>query len=102
MKRKYKSSKQRAEDILKLIRERQEPDIWHGFPELIPARPRPCLADDWQTFKKNFVEKYGNEKVQDTGMTHSEFLEYFKTGKREGAKGSRTLAQLLRELNEEE
>ena len=84
-KRTNASMDKRAEDILKLIRERQNRvDIWHGFPERIPAEPRPCSADDWQTFKKNFVDTYGGEKVQATGMTHSEFWDYFQTGYREG------------------
>ena len=74
-------SARRAEDILKLIRKRQ---VWHGFPERKPVENKPLPADDFQTFKKNFVEEYGNEKVKDTGMTDSEFLEYFTTGEREG------------------
>jgi hypothetical protein len=47
-------------------------------------RKAPLSADDFQIFKKNFVEEYGGEKVQDTGMTHSEFLQYLKDGTREG------------------
>ncbi len=74
-------SAQRAEDILKLIRSRS---IWHEFPERKPVENKPLPADDFQTFKKNFVEEYGNEKVKDTGMTDSEFLDYFSTGNREG------------------
>ena len=57
--------------------------IWNKRP---PKQPkyRPCLADDYQRFKKNFVDEYDGEVVQDTGMTHKEFWEYFKNGKREG------------------
>ena len=95
------SMDKRAEDILKLIRERaNHVDIWHGFPERIPAEPRPCSADDWQTFKKNFVDTYGGEKVQATGMTHSEFWDYFQTGNREGeTRAERNLKQLLGEIH---
>ena len=57
--------------------------IWNKRP---PKQPkfRPCLADDYQRFKKYFVSEYDGEVVQDTGMTHKEFWEYFKSGKREG------------------
>jgi len=37
-------------------------------------------ADDWQEFKRKFVEEYGGETVQEDGLTHREFLEYIKTG----------------------
>lgn len=52
----------------------------------LPKEPklRPCLADDFQRFKKHFVEEYDGDVVQDTGMTHKEFKDYFTTGKREG------------------
>lgn len=57
--------------------------IWNSRP---PKQPkyRPCLADDYQRFKKHFVSEYDGEVVQETGMTHKEFWEYFTTGKREG------------------
>lgn len=45
----------------------------------------PLSADDWQEFKRKFVSEYGNEPVQPTGMTHSEFMHYIKSsGDREG------------------
>jgi|TARA_R110000851_G_scaffold332490_1_gene508834 hypothetical protein len=52
----------------------------------LPKEPklRPCLADDFQRFKKHFVKEYDGDVVQDTGMTHKEFKDYFTTGKREG------------------
>ena len=52
----------------------------------LPKQPkyRPCLADDYQRFKKNFVDEYDGEVVQETGMTHKEFWDWFTTGKREG------------------
>lgn len=97
------ASRKRAEDILKLIRARQSVNIWHGFPEREPVSNRPMDNDNWQRFKKNFVDLYGGEKVKETGMTDSEFWEWFKTGKREldkveGAK----LRQLLAELHSNE
>ena len=57
--------------------------IWH---RALPKQPkfRPCLADDYQKFKKHFVEEYDGEVVQETGMTHKEFWDWFKNGKREG------------------
>ena len=97
------ASRKRAEDILKLIRSRQQVNIWHGFPEREPVSNRPMDNDNWQRFKKNFVDLYGGEKVKETGMTDSEFWDWFKTGKREldkveGAK----LRQLLEELHSKE
>jgi len=97
------ASQKRAEDILKLIRSRQQVNIWHGFPEREPVSNRPMDNDNWQRFKKNFVDLYGGEKVKETGMTDSEFWDWFKTGKREldkveGAK----LRQLLEELHSKE
>ena len=92
----------RAEDLLDLIRKRKNdnPNIWHNFPELQPVENRPCTADAWQVFKKNFVEEYGGEKIQATGMTHSEFWEYFRTGRREADEGSK-LRRLLKELHKD-
>lgn len=96
-----KSFKKRADDIIKLIRSRgKNPDIWHGFPEREPVENRPMDADSWQTFKKNFVDLYGGEKVKETGMTDSEFWEWFKTGKRELAESK--LRRLLEELHSNE
>lgn len=95
-----KNSAQRAEDILRLIRERQigekpkyigpdgKPCIPKGRPWIFreyptePERASPS-ADDWQRFKRDFVEEYAGERVQATGMTHSDFFDYFKNGRRE-------------------
>lgn len=76
----------RAQDILKLIRSRAHNG--HVPPIILPPLPTEPeqaspTADDWQRFKKTFVQEYGNEKVQETGMTHSDFFEYFKNGNRE-------------------
>jgi len=77
----YNSLPKRAQDILKLIRSRV------NSPMIPPAPTEPeqasPTADDWQRFKKTFVQEYGNEKVQETGMTHSDFFEYFRSGNRE-------------------
>jgi hypothetical protein len=74
-------SKKRAEEILKLIRSRNPIKIFKEYPTE-PARASPS-SDDWQKFKRDFVEEYGGETVRETGMTHSEFLDYFKNGTRE-------------------
>ena len=58
----------------------------------------PVSKDDWQTFKKNFVEEYGGEKVQSTGMTHSEFLQYLKDGTREGVDPVRSDIKTLKDF----
>lgn len=50
-----------------------------------PIAQAPLKADDWQEFRRKFVETYRDEKIQPTGMTHSEYMEYIKTsGWREG------------------
>ena len=104
------NSAKRAEDILRIIRGRQvtvKPEwetekrygIWHGFPERAPVRNKPMTADAWQTFKKDFIDEYGGEKVKETGLTDSEFLEWFKEGKRELHHEPGKLETLLAELN---
>lgn len=101
-KHKYKSSgkdsKSRAEEILKLIRSREYSAIWHGFPEREPVENRPMDADNWQKFKRDFIEEYGGEPVKETGMTDSEFFDWFKTGKRELEPGKKSLKELILEL----
>jgi hypothetical protein len=106
-------SRQRAEDILKLIRSRQNVKyIGPNGKPYVPTKPwifqqhdtepRPAApsADDWQRFKRDFVEEYGHERVEATGMTHSEFFDYFKNGVREcePPKKSR-LKELLEQLD---
>ena len=65
-------------------------NIWGQYDPIWPPKPpkepafRPCRADDFQVFKKNFVEEWDGDRVQDTGMTHKEFYDWFTTGKREG------------------
>lgn len=91
-----------AKSILDIIRERQgmtpvqraEADNDKEF------KRAPVSADDWQEFKRKFVEEYGSEKVQANGMTHSEFLQYLKDSTREGDeyKQSQKLRDFLRNL----
>ena len=85
------TSKHRAEEILKLIRQRHRENSAEQvrrrieLKDQIPQpRYRKLHADDYQKFKRKFVESVGGEPVQDTGMTHSEFLKYFRDGTREG------------------
>ena len=51
-----------------------------------PKQPyfRPCLQDDFQRFKRDFISEWDGDKVQPTGMTHKEFHDYFTTSRREG------------------
>ena len=56
-----------------------------GIRDIETIAEAPLKADAWQEFKRKFVETYGDEKIQPTGMTHSEYMEYIKTsGWREG------------------
>jgi hypothetical protein len=115
IKRKRNSSAERAEDILRLIRSREKGKrdiytvpIWeekvglwrHGRTQ--PITNRPMTADTWQRFKRDFIAKYDGELVKETGFTDSEFLEWFKTGKRELHKETSKLEALLAELHAHE
>ena len=111
-----RSQAQRAEDILNLIRARgggrkQDPytvPIWkeqtglwrHGKKE--PITNRPMTADSWQRFKRDFISKYNGEDVKETGFTDSEFLEWFKNGKRELHREPSKMEALLAELHAHE
>lgn len=73
-----------AKSILDMIRDRQmgireSKEVDEEETPWCPVSP-----DDWQEFKRKFVEEYGGKKVQDTGMTHQEFLRYMEDGYREG------------------
>ena len=109
------SSVKRAEDILKLIRSRQNTKyIGPNGKPCVPSRPwgifqkhetepKPASpsADDWQKFKRDFVEEYAGEKVQATGMTHSDFFDYFKNGVREcDPPHASPLKKLLKEIGD--
>jgi hypothetical protein len=109
------SSVKRAEDILKLIRSRQntkyigpngKPCVpsrpwWIFQKHLTEPRPASPSADDWQKFKRDFVEEYAGEKVQATGMTHSDFFDYFKNGVREcDPPHESPLKKLLKEIGD--
>jgi hypothetical protein len=112
IKRKRNSSAERAEDILRLM-EKGKRDIYtvpiweekvglwrHGRTQ--PITNRPMTADTWQRFKRDFIAKYDGELVKETGFTDSEFLEWFKTGKRELHKEPSKLEELLAELHAHE
>ena len=113
---KRNSQKDRAEDIIRLIRSRgggrkQDPytvPIWEEknglwrHSKTQPITNRSMTADTWQRFKKDFIAKYGGEEVKETGFTDSEFLEWFKTGKRELHKPMSKLEALVAELHAHE
>ena len=103
----------RARSILDIIRHRQRFKwIFDPVDYAEPGEPeiatRKMSADDWQAFKKRCVSEYGGEKVQDTGMTHSEFLNYIKTsGYREnsefeGTKQSTRLREILSKMDQDD
>jgi hypothetical protein len=56
-------------------------------------------ADTWQKFKRDFIAQYDGEEVKETGFTDSEFLEWFRTGKRELHRPMGKLEALLAELH---
>lgn len=48
------------------------------------CNPQQALPpDDWQEFKRKFIKEYGGETVRADGLTHSEFIEYLRSGQRE-------------------
>ena len=96
-----------AKTILDLIRARQQ-----GFSDLTPEekerakleasmRRCPLTADQWQTFKRDFIEEYGGEKVQADGLTHSELLQYIEDGSRENDiyDNTKSLRSFLKKLD---
>ena len=88
----------RLYDLLTDIHRNQWRDIFKKY----PTQPEPASpsADDWQRFKRDFVDEYAGEKVQATGMTHSDFFDYFKNGTRECDKPMGPLKRLLKQLGE--
>ena len=56
----------------------------------------PLSADEWQRFKRDFVKEYGEEPVQPTGMTHSDFIRYLTESTRET--GEKSLKEMLKSL----
>ena len=109
-------SKGRAEDILKLIRSRERYQRQDRYTKPIwltgegiwrhsrrkPIETRPMTADTWQKFKRDFIAKYDGEEVKETGFTDSEFLVWFRTGKRELHTEPNKLEALLAELHAHE
>jgi len=106
-------SKNRAEDILKLIRARDRDrnpkrftvPVWeegHGIWRSRKTKPielRGMTADTWQKFKRDFIAEYDGEEVKETGFTDSEFLAWFKDGKRELHSPMSKIEALLAELH---
>lgn len=85
--------------IREIQRHRQEQS---QEPEIATRR---LTADAWQEFKRKFVETYGGEPVEPTGMTHSEFLHYIKTsGQRENDefRGINSLKDLLQKMDQDD
>jgi hypothetical protein len=102
-------TKSTAQSILEQIRRRQ-PDpygimkILNPLPEEIKFAKCYLSADGWQSFKSRFVEYYGGEKVEKTGLTGNEFLHYIKTsGERENDQFTerQRLQVLLKKLDNE-
>ena len=102
----------KAKSILDMIKHRQKFSwIYNTVEYEEPGPPeiatQQMSADDWQEFKRKFVEEYGGELIQPTGMTHSEFMDYIKTsGSREndefrGMKQSRTIREILEKMDRE-
>lgn len=76
--------------------------VVNSQPEEIKIAESNLTADEWQEFKRKFVEEYGEEPVQPTGMTHSEFLKYIKTsGERENSE-FRNFEDILREMDDDD
>ena len=88
----------KAQDILDMIRQKRSCYTDEQLAERKKQREweesfkrAPVSAEDFQRFKKDFVAEYGGEKVQSTGMTHSEFLRYMKDSYREGVENDSIL-----------
>lgn len=109
-KTKETTSMSKAKSILDMIRHRKRFNwIYNTVDYEEPGEPeiatQKMSADDWQEFKRKFVEEYGGEPIEPTGMTHSEFMNYIKTsGERENSEfdGSRRLRKILRDIGDNE
>ncbi len=103
-------SMSKAKSILDMIKHRQRFSwIYNTVSYEEPGPPeiatQKMSADDWQEFKRKFVLEYGGEKVEPTGMTHNEFLNYIKTsGYRENSEfdGSRRIRAILKKMDEDD
>ena len=100
-----------AQSILAKILKKDEEDP-HDIMKVVDPRPEEITiaksylgADDWQEFKRKFVEEYGGEPVEVTGMTHNELLHYINTsGKRENDEfdKSKRLRAILRAMEDDQ
>lgn len=104
-------TKSPARIILENIRRRHSADpygimkVVNPEPEEIKFAKSHLSADAWQDFKHRWIEEYGGERVQPTGMTHSEFMEYLRTsGERENDQftGRQRFEAVLRRLDNED
>ena len=69
-----KQSHQAQEDILTMIRQRQDPNY-----KPPPDPTREIKRSDWYKFTKDFVEEVDGKKVnKETGMTDKEYLDYLR------------------------
>jgi len=104
-------TKSTAQIIIENIRRRHSADpygimkVVNPPSEEIKFAKSHLSADAWQDFKRRWIEEYGGERVQPTGLTHSEFMEYIRTsGERENDQFSERekLQALLRRLDNED
>jgi hypothetical protein len=103
------TSMSKAKSILDMIRHKQKFNwIYNTVEYEEPGEPvvatQKMSADDWQEFKRKFVEEYGGEPIEPTGMTHSEFMNYIKTsGHRENSEfdGARRIRAILRKMDDD-
>jgi hypothetical protein len=103
----------KAKSILDIIRHRHRFKWIYNYRGSVdyeePGEPeiatRKLSADDWQEFKRKFVEEYGGEPVEVTGMTNNELLKYIKTsGYRENSEfdQSTRLRQILQAMDQDD
>ncbi len=98
----------KAQDILAKIRNRQRIKDIDAVLNPKPYEPEinkePLSSSDWLRFKARFIQEYNGEEVQQySGMTHSEFLEYIKSGYKENSEFDRkSLKEILRGMENDD
>lgn len=97
----------KARDILAKLRARQHAEDINDILNPQPQEPEIATtylgSRDWSRFKATFMEEYGGEKVQTySGMTHSEFLEYIKSGYKENSEFDSTPIDLCLDSDDDE
>ena len=95
----------KAQDILAKLRGRNPIKekinrILNPINEEPKITKEPLSSSDWLRFKARFIQEYNGEEVQQySGMTHSEFLEYIKSGYKENSEFDRkSLKEILRKM----